>query len=92
VAADDRFQLWDIATSRADGDPLIATGERVFAAAFSPDGSVLAAASESATALWNIQDHALLSLACRLANRNLTDIEWKRFLGPAVPYSETCPR
>jgi hypothetical protein len=63
----------------------------VFGAAFSPEGSVLVAAAEGSTSLWSVQDDVLLSFACRLANRNLTDTEWARFFGPDVPYMATCP-
>ena len=90
AAADDRFQLWDVATARADGEPLIATGDRVYGTAFSPDGSLLVAANDVGVSLWSVDDVELEALACRLANRNLSEVEWTRFLGPDVPFAATC--
>jgi hypothetical protein len=37
-----------------------------------------------------IRDAELQSLACRVAHRNLTAAERRRFLGPDVPYAPTC--
>ncbi|MGX5183059.1 WD40 repeat domain-containing protein [Streptomyces avermitilis] len=46
--------LWDPATLRVVGKPLGASGEKVDAMEFSPDGSVLAAASGGAVYLWDL--------------------------------------
>jgi hypothetical protein len=40
--------------------------------------------------LWNISVDSWTSLACRLANRNMTDAEWKAHFRDA--YRQTCPR
>ena len=64
--------------------------ERVLGAAFSADGSMLAAAGMDRVALWDIRDDELIGSACRVANRNLTAAEWQRYLGPELAYSPTC--
>jgi len=33
----------------------------------------------------------LIAQACRIANRNLHEIEWQVFVGEDVPYRKTCP-
>jgi WD40 repeat protein len=39
---------------------------------------------------WNFNIDSWQSLACQMANRNLTHSEWKQFMG-STPYSKICP-
>jgi WD40 repeat protein len=88
-AADGGLQQWDAVTGRPRGEPLLGADARVFDVGFGPD-SLLATADETATILWDLDGEALITSACRVANRNLTTAEWERFLGPDAPYSRTC--
>jgi hypothetical protein len=59
--------------------------------AFSPNGMVLVAGSrQGAIHLWDLALRTWPSRACRLANRNLTQQEWRQYLGD-LPYQKTCP-
>lgn len=67
--------------------------------AFSPDGKLLASSSCAKydngcllgeVIIWNINLDAWKEIACRIANRNLTEGEWSRYMGER-PYHATCP-
>ena len=62
----------------------------VWALAFDPVSGRLAAGGRGGVTLWNLGSDALLAGACRLAGRNLSDAEWRRYLG-SEPYRALCP-
>jgi hypothetical protein len=56
--------------------------------AFSPDGKTLAVSLDNIIIL---DGWSWLDLACQLAGRNLSQAEWKEYLGD-IPYQKTCPQ
>ena len=59
--------------------------------AFSPDGTTLASGSYGRTvSLWDVDVQSWIKRACTIANRNLTQEEWRRYMGDR-PYRQTCP-
>jgi WD40 repeat protein len=86
-------RLWDVATGIPHAEPLIGHwAGSVWDVEFSPDGKLLASATGYRTArLWNLEGQSLVAKACTLANRNLSQAEWNKFVGPEFNYVRICP-
>lgn len=85
-------RLWRTATGHPYGGALIRhTGSVTTLGWLAGDvGVALVSAGENETVVWEFGLDAWIARACRAANRQLTPEEWLEFLGPEVPYAETC--
>jgi len=80
----------------ADGRELarVTHDDRVYAAAFSPDGTRLATASDNGTArVWSTALEDMLDRFCAGPGHNLSRAEWHRYLGDLLwwPTCENWP-
>jgi WD40 repeat protein len=95
-------RLWDAATGAPIGDQFVAgrTPYSVFTSgiyhsypsqpAFSPDGDTLfTPAADGLVVAWDLRPPSWVDAACRLAGRNLTEAEWRQYVG-AQQYHQTC--
>ncbi|MGI8457633.1 MAG: TIR domain-containing protein [Propionibacteriaceae bacterium] len=91
VGKDGTQRLWDVATGRLVGEPLSTGAQEITAVAFSPIGLQTAAAGlDGQVWLTSFDPATTRAEACAVANRNLTDVEWHRYVGdlgddPKVP-------
>jgi WD40 repeat protein len=59
---------------------------------FSPDGKRLASRSLSGTMrIWDVDEARWQGEACRIAGRNLSQLEWERLVGTTRAYCRVCP-
>jgi len=90
---DSSLDLWDISdptTPRQLGNPLTNQGARIWSLAYNPDGNTIVSGYEDySTIVWNIGTQSLIEKACQIANRNLTEKEWKQYFG-IQPYRQIC--
>jgi WD40 repeat protein len=99
---DDSARLWALPSLELIGPPLNAPAPRVqlppvyvvcelcrAAIAVSSDGQLIAAGRELVH--WTVGSDEWTRLACAVANRNLTQAEWDRFIGNAAVRRKTCP-
>ena len=88
ASQDTTARLWD--TSRWQEVARLKTNGIVYNARFSTDESLLATASgEGLTRIWITPTGDLVATACSRLTRNLTDEEWRQYLG-SEPYAATC--
>jgi WD40 repeat protein len=78
--------LWDVVTRMKLGSLINAGGPL----RFSLDSRVLVSGGVSGITFWDLSFEWLRYRACLIANRNLSQIEWRQFIGSNIPYEPTC--
>jgi WD40 repeat protein len=89
VATDGVVRLWDVATGRPHGPPLIGHNDRLTFVAFDARGRLITA-DDSTLRIWGLKFDAWQTTGCGLVNRNLSAAEWAQ-IAPNLPYERTCP-
>jgi WD40 repeat protein len=90
--ADGTVLVWDLANREPLGPPLLG-GVEMETMALSPNGSMVALGALDTSGLvhlWQLDVSPWEARACAIANRNLTEDEWRQYLGDR-PYQKTCP-
>ena len=96
-------RLWDPTTGLGYGDELVGSPRPAsltspidlpflgLGNAFSPDGTLLAAAGvDTLGMLWDVDPAVWRRRACAIVGRNLSREEWKLYLPAGMPYRATC--
>jgi len=84
------IQIWDVATRKQIGPPIVAMGGINVRSYYSPDGNTLISRSNASgdrlrpgferLVLWDATDEAWINRACQIANRNLLFSEWEQYV------------
>jgi WD40 repeat protein len=83
-------RVWDVERQEQKLPDLSAPTGRFYKVMVTPDGSRVVWASEGyGPIVWNARLDDWLAQACRIANRDLTEAEWNRFL-PGEPHQKVC--
>jgi len=95
VGARRTVTLWDVASRQRLGQALTGTLDGILALAFSRDsrlawGSFAIAPTSELVAVWDARPAAWREKACAMANRQLSEQEWDRFVGAAMPHEPLC--
>ena len=88
-----RVDLWDAATLQPIGDPLTVPSDVAFLwpnRGMDKLGSG-ASADNGLPLVWNMDPASWEATGCRIAGRNLSQAEWKRYR-TGHPYRVTCPQ
>ena len=91
TSLDQTVSIYDVATRTRIGDPITAAAPFVYPGFLRPDGKGAAVTVRDGGAIWDIDPEHLADAACELADRNLTDIEWRTYIGDLGAYRKTCP-
>jgi len=84
--------LWDVARREVYAGPLQGHEDTITALFFDPDGTTLTSVSlDGALRNWDVDTRSWHDRACRLARRNLTDEERRRYL-PWAKSAESCKK
>lgn len=57
---------------------------------FTKDGKLVAGMSDRSLRIWETSPSLLVSLLCRILNRDMTPAEWSNYIGNDIPYEKTC--
>jgi hypothetical protein len=91
VGLDRMARLLDLRNPAAAPISLDGHENTIIAAAFSPDGQHLATGStDRSVRIWLVRTETLSEMVCDMVWRDLQSAEWQQFVGPALPYEQTC--
>ncbi len=83
-------RLWQLQNLQSNPVLLRAHSGPISSLSFHPNGEFLAAGGQDGSvAIWK-QPDSLSEIVCQKAGRNLSNDEWRQFVGEGVSYEQTC--
>ena len=91
ASGDGTVRLWDVEAGVAFGEPLSDGIGTILSVAVSPDGKWAASGHNAGQVrLWDLDIASWKTRACRMANRNMTGDEWRKYFRSEL-HRKTCP-
>ncbi len=93
TGADDRsLRLWEVTSGLPYGTAILTGANWVAMPAWEPsDPALVVATAWGGPMRFDLDPDRMRSDLCGLAQRNLTEREWRQYVGSRQPYSPTCP-
>lgn len=88
--ADGTAIAYDTRSGEAIGEPFRSSGRAVVPAAIRPDGKELAVSTQEGVVVWDLDPGRQFDAVCRLAGRDLSEAEWRRYLPQLGEPRSTC--
>jgi len=86
---DSTLRLWDLSTSDPSNNSLVLPGINILKALDSDDDWVVIGSQDKIARVWPLDLDRLYQMACIMAGRNLTQVEWNHYFSDQ-PYHQTC--
>jgi WD40 repeat protein len=90
TSTDGQFRLWDLTSGKLVGGPLPGAETGGWGTFFPNGKQVIGVFPSGAGVVWNVDPAAWKRRACQVANRDLTQSEWRNVL-PQRRYRRVCP-
>ncbi|WP_258104553.1 WD40 repeat domain-containing protein [Marinoscillum sp. MHG1-6] len=91
ASRDGTARIWDIQNTRKLPIVLDDHEDWVMTVSYSRDGKqIITGSKDNFIRIWQVDPEVLADRICDALNRNLTEEEWKEYVGQDIPYQKTC--
>ena len=90
IASDGSAMLYDAPSGTRIGDPTRTDGRTGARSVLRPDGNEMAVSMPRGVVVWDLDPDHQFEYVCRIAGRELTDNEWRTYLGDLGDRQSTC--
>ncbi len=90
LAADGSALLYDASRGERIGDPVRTDSRTLAPSVLRPDGLEMAVSMPEGVVVWDIDPEHQFEQVCRIAGRDLSDTEWRTYLGDLDDRHSTC--
>lgn len=92
ASRDRTVRVWDLNDSKKLPLVLDDHNDWVMTATFDPSGEqIISGSRDNFIRFWPVRHTDLAERVCDLVSRNLTESEWREYIGTNIPYQTTCP-
>jgi len=90
AGTDSIIRVWDL--NSISQRPIVIGKSLIKSFVFSPDDTQILSATDAGINVWPLQISDMANELCGLIKRKLSKEEWETYVGPDLPYENTCPQ